>query len=87
MTQFKSFVRWGGGAVFVLALTACAYVWAQTAAVALPKAESGEEAWFYKAKLATARFYMTRILPESSSLLTVITAGAKPLMALEADAF
>ena len=53
----------------------------------LVKSESGDEAWFYKAKLATARFYMTRILPESSSLLTVITAGAKPLMALEAEAF
>jgi alkylation response protein AidB-like acyl-CoA dehydrogenase len=71
----------------LFALTACAYVWAQTAAVALPKAESGDEAWFYKAKLATARFYMTRILPESSSLLTVITSGAKPLMELEAEAF
>jgi alkylation response protein AidB-like acyl-CoA dehydrogenase len=71
----------------LFALTACAYVWAQTAMVALPKAESGDEAWFYKAKLATARFYMTRILPESSSLLTVITAGAKPLMELEAEAF
>jgi alkylation response protein AidB-like acyl-CoA dehydrogenase len=71
----------------LFALAASAYMWAKAAKVALPKAESGEEAWFYKAKLATARFFMARLLPETSSLLTVITSGAKPLMALEAEAF
>jgi hypothetical protein len=30
---------------------------------------------------------MTRVLPEISSLLTPITAGARPLMELEAEAF
>jgi hypothetical protein len=71
----------------LFALTAFAYVWAKTASVALPKAGAGDEVGFYDAKLATARFFMARLLPETSSLLTVITSGAKPLMALEAEAF
>jgi alkylation response protein AidB-like acyl-CoA dehydrogenase len=67
-------------------LTAFAFMWARMAAVALAK-RAGEDAAFYEAKLATARFFMSRVLPETSSLLTVISAGAKPLMALEAEAF
>ncbi|MBV9522589.1 MAG: acyl-CoA dehydrogenase C-terminal domain-containing protein, partial [Alphaproteobacteria bacterium] len=70
----------------LFALTAFGFMWARMAVVSLPKI-AGEEAWFYKAKLATARFFMTRILPETSSLLTIISAGAKPLMQLEAEAF
>jgi butyryl-CoA dehydrogenase len=38
---------------------------------------------FHKAKLATARFYMTRLLPQSSGLFAMINAGAKPIMAPE----
>ncbi len=70
----------------LFALTAFAFMWARAAKVSLSKA-SGEEAWFYKGKLAAARFFMSRILPQTSSLLTVISAGAKPVMALEAEAF
>jgi alkylation response protein AidB-like acyl-CoA dehydrogenase len=70
----------------LFALTAFAFMWARAAKVSLPKA-AGDEAAFYKGKLAAARFFMARILPQTSSLLTVISAGAKPLMALEAEAF
>jgi alkylation response protein AidB-like acyl-CoA dehydrogenase len=70
----------------LFALTAFAFMWARAAKASLPK-QAGDEAWFYKGKLATARFFMSRILPQSSSLLTIISAGAKPLMALEAEAF
>ncbi|HZS82501.1 MAG TPA: acyl-CoA dehydrogenase C-terminal domain-containing protein [Stellaceae bacterium] len=70
----------------LFALTAFAFMWARMATVSLPKL-GGDEAWFYKGKLATARFFMNRMLPETSSLLTIISAGAKPLMALEAEAF
>jgi hypothetical protein len=70
----------------LFALTAFAFMWARMAKVSLGKRE-GDEAQFYEAKLATARFFMTRILPETSSLFTVITAGAKPVMALPAEAF
>ena len=70
----------------LFALTASAFMWARMVKVSLPKL-AGEETWFYKGKLATARFFMSRILPETSSLLTIISAGAKPLMELEAEAF
>ncbi len=61
------------------ALVALAYVWARMARVALAKAD-GEADGFYDAKLATARFYMKRLLPQTSGLFTAITAGAGPLM-------
>jgi len=66
-------------------LTAYAYLWARMAELALAKT-SGEDATFYKGKLATSRFFMTKLLPESTALFTQIGAGAKPLMALEAEA-
>ena len=47
---------------------------------------NGDEA-FYKAKLATARFYMTRVLPETAGLFAGLTTGAKTLMELDEAAF
>ncbi len=35
---------------------------------------------FYQQKLASARFYMSRILPQSVGLLASLTGGSKPLM-------
>ncbi len=67
-------------------LVAMGYLWARIAEIALAKL-GGEEAAFYKAKLATARFYMARVLPETNALFANIAAGAKPLMELEAEAF
>ena len=63
----------------LFALVALAYLWARTAKVALAKREA-ENGAFYRAKLATARFYMTRLLPQSSALFAAIMAGAKPVM-------
>ena len=45
------------------------------------------EADFYRAKLATARFYYQRLLPRTRSHAAAIQAGAASLMALEAEAF
>ena len=42
---------------------------------------------FYRRKLATARFYFQKSLPESSSLFAAIMAGAAPVMALSDDEF
>ena len=63
----------------LFALVALAYVWAKTAQAVLAVPE-GERQAFHKAKLSTARFYMTRILPQTSSLFAMINAGAKPIM-------
>ncbi|MDH5557585.1 MAG: acyl-CoA dehydrogenase C-terminal domain-containing protein, partial [Alphaproteobacteria bacterium] len=68
-------------------LTALAFMWARMAAVALAKQAEGDETGFYGAKLTTARFYMTRILPQTSSLFATIMAGKKPMMELEAEMF
>ena len=67
-------------------LVAMGFLWARIAELALKKT-NGEEPLFYKGKLATARFYMARILPESTALFAQIGAGAKTLMALDAEAF
>jgi alkylation response protein AidB-like acyl-CoA dehydrogenase len=67
-------------------LVAMGYMWARIAEVALGKL-NGDEALFYKGKLAAARFYMARLLPETNALFANIAAGAKPLMELEAEAF
>ena len=46
-----------------------------------------DEAAFYRAKLATARFFMTKVLPESGALFAQIMAGSAPLMQFEDAAF
>ena len=62
-----------------------AYFWARMAKVALEKQGSGDP--FYKAKLATARFYFAKLLPETASLIRSARAGAKPLMDIEEALF
>jgi hypothetical protein len=70
----------------LFALVALAYMWVRMAKVALPKLASDPDG-FYKAKLATARFFLQRVLPESTALFQSLLAGARPLMELEAAAF
>ncbi len=67
-------------------LTALGYVWARMAQVALAHLD-GEDAAFYRAKLATARFFFARILPQTSSLSAAVMAGGETLRALEDAAF
>ena len=61
------------------------YFWARMAKVALAKADSGDP--FYQAKLATARFYFAKLLPETASLIRTARAGAKPMMDVDAALF
>jgi alkylation response protein AidB-like acyl-CoA dehydrogenase len=67
-------------------LVALGYMWARIAEVSLPKLNGGESL-FYQGKVATARYYMARVLPETNGLFASIAAGAKPLMEIEAEAF
>lgn len=62
-----------------------AYLFARMAKIALGKQDSDDP--FYKAKLATARFYFARLLPETAMLIRQARSGASSLMALEADLF
>ncbi|MGI9024648.1 MAG: acyl-CoA dehydrogenase C-terminal domain-containing protein [Burkholderiaceae bacterium] len=62
-----------------------AYFWARMAKIALEKESSGDP--FYKAKLATARFYFAKLLPETATAIRSARAGAKSLMEMEAELF
>jgi alkylation response protein AidB-like acyl-CoA dehydrogenase len=50
-------------------------------------AEGAEDRAYYEAKLATGRFYMARMLPETKLRLARIESGAEPVMDLPAEAF
>ncbi len=62
-----------------------AWLFARMAKIALEKQGTGDP--FYKAKLATARFYFARLLPETASLIRQARSGAACLLDLEADLF
>jgi hypothetical protein len=62
-----------------------AYFWARMAQVALAKKDSGDP--FYTAKLATARFYFAKLLPETAGLIRSARAGLKPLMEMDEALF
>jgi butyryl-CoA dehydrogenase len=62
-----------------------AYFFARMAKIALAKLDSGDG--FYKAKLATARFYYARLLPETAMLIRQARSGAANLLELEAELF
>lgn len=66
----------------MFALTAMAFMWAKMAVLAKAK-NKGEG--FYQAKLDTARFFMTRMLPDHLSLAAKIRAGASPIMQTQDD--
>jgi hypothetical protein len=64
---------------------AFAYLWARMAKIALEKKDSDDP--FYIAKLATARFYFAKLLPETAGLIRSARAGSAPLMAMDAAYF
>ncbi len=62
-----------------------AYFWARMAKIALEQEAGGDP--FYRAKLATARFYFAKLLPETATAIRAARAGSKVLMELEAELF
>ena len=56
------------------------YFWARMAQVALQKIAAGSKDPFYKAKIQTARFYYSRLLPETASLMLTARSGSDVLM-------
>ena len=70
--------------------TAMAYLWTRMAEVALDAlaaGASGEEKAFYEAKVATARFYMQRMLPRSSACFAALMSGSETIMGFADAAF
>jgi len=62
-----------------------AYFFARMAKIALEKQGSGDK--FYIAKLATARFYFAKLVPEVETLMITAKAGLKPLMEMDEALF
>jgi hypothetical protein len=81
----------GAGAtdyLHLFGLVALGYMWcriAEAAIVKLPKANGSTPR--YSAKLATARFFMERMLPETATRLARIEAGAGSTMELPDEMF
>jgi butyryl-CoA dehydrogenase len=73
--------------------TALAYLWARMAKVAQERLAAGngtlggDDRAFYQAKLATARFYMERVLPRHSAHFASLMAGSASTMAFPDAAF
>jgi alkylation response protein AidB-like acyl-CoA dehydrogenase len=69
-------------------LVVVGWLWARQAKAAQAKlaAKSGNAA-FYEAKLASARFWMERLMPDTASLSERVKAGADGLMMLDAANF
>jgi alkylation response protein AidB-like acyl-CoA dehydrogenase len=65
-------------------LVATGWMWIRMAAVADAGASRNAVA---PSKLATARFYVTKLLPAARGLVGQIEAGAAPVMSLESNAF
>jgi alkylation response protein AidB-like acyl-CoA dehydrogenase len=86
MAAFKNPDEAGAAAVDYLRMLGhlvYGYFWARMAAIALTKQDEP----FYKAKLATARFYFQRLLPEVEMLKVRVVSGTQNLMSLEAELF
>jgi hypothetical protein len=78
----------GAGSVDYLKLTghlAVAYLWARMATAALRHSDA--ELPIHRAKIATARFHMLRLLPQADAHFAALKSGAAALLSLEAEAF
>ena len=65
-------------------LVSTGWMWVRMAVVAQKK---GADDAFAAAKLTTAHFYVTRLLPQAHAYARQIDAGAAPVMALDPGKF
>jgi len=68
-------------------LTALAYMWSLQAKAALARIAGGDTDPFYETKLVIGRYYIERVLPETSGHLAKLKTGSDLLMKLPAEAF
>ncbi|MFZ3324543.1 MAG: acyl-CoA dehydrogenase C-terminal domain-containing protein [Methylocella sp.] len=68
-------------------LVALGYMWAQIAKAAIASKAAGNGDAAMEAKLLTGKYFMERIMPETSAHLARISAGAGTMMALPAEQF
>jgi len=72
----------------LFALVAVGFMWLKMAKVAsVALATTNERTSFYDAKIKTARFYFSKIMPQVNALNLAILSGSKPVMDFPAEAF
>ncbi|WP_237481091.1 acyl-CoA dehydrogenase C-terminal domain-containing protein [Lichenibacterium dinghuense] len=72
----------------LMGLVAMSYMLTRSAEIAAARVEAGEDAdGFYAAKLAGARFFNDRVLPQASALFLAIKSGKASTMALDEALF
>ncbi len=73
----------------LMGLVALGYMWALMAEKSLEALKEGAngKASFYNNKLATAKYYFDRVMPEAQAHMARIETGAESMMALDAEAF
>ena len=72
----------------LLGLVAMGYCFAKSADIAAARVEAGsDDAGFYTAKLATARFFFDRLLPQAAAAFFAIKSGKASTMALDEGLF
>jgi len=81
----------GAGAhhyMHIMGIVSLGLMWLRMASVAQAKLDEGvDDKAFYETKLATARYYGDRFLPDTGALRRKIESGSESMMALGADAF
>ena len=70
----------------MFSLVAIGYVWTQYAEISSNKQNEDPEG-FYKAKIASGKYFMSKILPETGSLMSSILSGAKSYNEFNDDYF
>ncbi|NQV81550.1 MAG: acyl-CoA dehydrogenase C-terminal domain-containing protein, partial [Alphaproteobacteria bacterium] len=69
-------------------LVALGFMWGRMAKVSTGKiADGAGDKAFHENKVKLARYYMTKVLPDTSSLMSKIMAGADPVMSFAEEAF
>jgi alkylation response protein AidB-like acyl-CoA dehydrogenase len=73
-------------------LVALAFMWCKMAKISQlallePESELANTHQFYQAKIATASFYMQKILPQNSALFAIIMSSGQSVMQLSEDQF
>ena len=72
----------------IMGIVTLGWMWLRMAKVAQAALAAGtDDKAFYEAKIATARYYMDRFLPDAGALRRKLEAGADSMMALGAEAF
>jgi hypothetical protein len=67
-------------------ITALTYMWAKMAKAALAAQKNGADPYF-DTKLATGRYFITRMTPDAGAHLAKLKSGSEPVMALAAEQF